>query len=147
MIAILRRLTLAGTCWPLPLLLTAGVLPSTLAAQALTYPPAHRDSVADDYHGTRVADPYRWLEQPDSGRSPGWLKAQKSLTTASLSGISSPRAAQRRLFSCCCGGGLNAPRAISRIRCIRGIRVPPLNLDGRMAPLDPSAARAALILS
>jgi prolyl oligopeptidase len=99
MIAILRRLTLAGTCWPLPLLLTAGVLPSTLAAQALTYPPAHRDSVADDYHGTRVADPYRWLEQPDSGRSPGWLKAQQSLTTAYLSGISNRAAIRQRLTS------------------------------------------------
>ena len=30
------------------------------------YPSARREAVVDDYHGTPVADPYRWLEDPQA---------------------------------------------------------------------------------
>jgi hypothetical protein len=51
----------------------------------------------------------------------------------------SPRAAQKVVFLLL-WRRFNAPRAISRTLCIRVIRVPPLNLDGRMATLDPQRA-------
>ena len=41
-----------------------------------TYPDARRAEVVDDYHGTEVADPYRWLEDMESdevvGSWSGW---------------------------------------------------------------------------
>lgn len=46
----------------------------------LTYPPAHQDDVEDDYHGTIVSDPYRWLEEPDSPQTRAWVAAQNTLT-------------------------------------------------------------------
>jgi prolyl oligopeptidase len=44
------------------------------------YPPARRADQVDDYHGIKVADPYRWLEDPDSAESRAWIEAQNKLT-------------------------------------------------------------------
>jgi prolyl oligopeptidase len=51
------------------------------------YPPAHRDAVVDNYHGTPVADPYRWLEDPQAPETQAWLEAQQRLTSARLASI------------------------------------------------------------
>ena len=54
---------------------------------ALRYPAAHRVNQTDDYHGTKVADPYRWLEDPSSPESRAWIEAENKLTFAWLEGI------------------------------------------------------------
>jgi len=54
------------------------------------------DDVVDDYHGTKVADPYRWLEDTDSPETRAWIEAQNALTFGWLGAIPErPRIVQR----------------------------------------------------
>jgi len=66
-------------------------------AQTLQYPAARKSDVVDDYHGTRVPDPYRWLEDPDSPESRAWIEAQNRLTAAYLAEIPARAALRERL--------------------------------------------------
>ncbi len=49
-------------------------------APTLRYPAAHKGDVVDDYHGTRVADPYRWMEALDSKEVADWVAASNAVT-------------------------------------------------------------------
>lgn len=44
------------------------------------YPKVKKDSVVDNYFGTEVADPYRWLENDTSKETAEWVKAQNEVT-------------------------------------------------------------------
>jgi prolyl oligopeptidase len=44
------------------------------------YPNARIQDLVEDFHGTPVADPYRWLEDPASPESRAWTDAQNTLT-------------------------------------------------------------------
>src|SRR2546425_1417529 len=70
-------------------------------AQTLQYPAARKSDVVDDYHGTRVPDPYRWLEDPDSPESRAWIEAQNRLTAAYLAEIPARAAIRERLTKPC----------------------------------------------
>ncbi len=52
----------------------------------LRYPQSRRSGAADDYHGVRVEDPYRWLESPDDPETAAWVEAQNALTRSQLDG-------------------------------------------------------------
>ena len=51
------------------------------------YPPARLGDTVDDYHGVKVADPYRWLEDPDSAETRAWIEAENKITFGYLEGI------------------------------------------------------------
>ena len=42
----------------------------------LQYPKTKTVDVVDNYHGRKVADPYRWLEDTESDETAEWVKAQ-----------------------------------------------------------------------
>ena len=52
----------------------------------LTYPPAPTADQVDDFHGTRIADPYRPLEDSDAPAVRAWIAAQNDLTSSVLDG-------------------------------------------------------------
>src|SRR5262245_21500742 len=51
------------------------------------YPDARCGAVVDDYHGEKVADPYRWLEDADSPATHAWIEEENSLTERYLAKI------------------------------------------------------------
>ena len=57
-------------------------------AQPLDYPEVFRDSVVvDNYHGTQINDPYRWLEDDNSPETKEWVTAQNEVTQDFVSQI------------------------------------------------------------
>ena len=63
----------------------------------ITYPFASTGDQVDNYHGTLVADPYRWLEDVDSPETLAWVKAQNELTFNTLSQIPAREKLRKRL--------------------------------------------------
>jgi len=71
--------------------------PASAGAQRLAYPTPPRSDVVDDYHGTRVADPYRTLENPDAPETRAWIDAENQVTEAFLAQVPARAALRRRL--------------------------------------------------
>lgn len=63
----------------------------------LSYPSSPKSNQADNYHDTVVADPYRWLENPDSEETKAWVEAQNQVTFAYLGEIPVREKIQQRL--------------------------------------------------
>jgi prolyl oligopeptidase len=63
----------------------------------LAYPVARRGDTVDDYSGTKVADPYRWLEDPDSPETRAWIEAENKITFGYLNDIPQRTAIKNRL--------------------------------------------------
>ncbi len=55
--------------------------------EKLTYPVSATVDQSDDYHGTAVSDPYRWLEDVDSDETHAWVEDQNKVTFGFLAGI------------------------------------------------------------
>ena len=61
------------------------------------YPPARKSDQIDDYHGTKVADPYRWLEDLDSVETRNWVEAENKLSFGFLASIPARNTIKERL--------------------------------------------------
>jgi prolyl oligopeptidase len=84
-----------------PALILFALLVMTLLSAAqtspLVYPQARRSDQVDDYHGTKVADAYRWLEDTDSAETKAWVEAEDKLTFSYLEQIPYRQAIHDRL--------------------------------------------------
>jgi len=69
----------------------------TSAETALAYPIARKADQTDDYFGTKVSDPYRWMEDVDSPELKTWIDAENELTQNYLAQIPVRETMQRRL--------------------------------------------------
>ena len=81
-------------------LLCAIAIPAVAQTNAtpLVYPKAKTVDQVDDYHGTKVADPYRWLEDTDSADTHNWVEAENKLTFSYLDQIPYRSAIRDRLL-------------------------------------------------
>jgi prolyl oligopeptidase len=89
-VANLRRITVDARNFRKPLristniALTLAIAVSLLglpahAGKQYAYPPARQAEVQEDFHGTTVKDPYRWLEDTDDAETAKWVEEQNKL--------------------------------------------------------------------
>jgi prolyl oligopeptidase len=70
------------------------------AASSISTPPApvtRRDDVVDVYHGVKVPDPYRWLEDQNSPETRAWIKVEDDRTRSVLDSLPGRDAIRQRL--------------------------------------------------
>ena len=74
-------LTMAGIAF------ISGICGCNLKSEKIQYPVAEMQDVTDNYFGTNVPDPYRWLEDDTTTAVAGWVEAQNNVTQEYFSRI------------------------------------------------------------
>jgi prolyl oligopeptidase len=82
---------------PLPEVAPLPALAPMPSKPSFNYPPLPRGDVVDDYHGTKIADPYRWLEGLDSPETSAFITAENRLTDSVLGGLPGREALRARI--------------------------------------------------
>src|SRR2546425_283574 len=81
---------MAVLCWTSAAVALAAQLP-------LSYPPTRQTNQIHDYHGVKVPDPYRWLEDDNSPETKAWVEAENKVTFAYLEQIPERKSIKERL--------------------------------------------------
>jgi prolyl oligopeptidase len=68
-------------------IIPAGCGPADPSLPKLAYPTATTGTVVDDYGGTKVPDPYRWMEALDSKDVAAWVAASNAVTEPYLKSL------------------------------------------------------------
>lgn len=76
----------------------AAVVATSVQAQGLSYPVTRKVDQTDTYHGTVVADPYRWLEDDNSAETKAWVVQQNAVTDQFLAAMPQ-RLPTRRIYT------------------------------------------------
>ena len=88
------RIPIAGAA---TLLILFAMSVPDLQGQQCASPKAQTGGVLDDYHGTKVADPYRWLEDTDALETKAWIEAENCVTFGFLERIPEREQIRQRL--------------------------------------------------
>jgi len=77
----------------------AAACASSIAAERprLAYPVTAKTNLVDDYHGTKVPDPFRWLEDDNAADTKAWVAAQNKVTFGYLDTIPERARLKKRL--------------------------------------------------
>ena len=86
-----------------------GHVTSARVSEHQPYPDAERLDLVEDLHGHRVADPYRWLEDPEDPRTREWSAAQDRLARAHLDALPGRDALAATLRDLLSAGSVSAP--------------------------------------
>lgn len=78
-------------------LAVAGSLNVQAQMKDIKYPQTRKDNTTDNYFGTNLQDPYRWLEDDRSTETAAWVKAENEVTNAYLAQIPFRDAIKKRL--------------------------------------------------
>lgn len=70
---------------------------NSLAQTIIKYPNAKKVEQTDDYHGIKIADPYRWLEDIDSADTKAWVDVQNKISSDYLATIPQREQLKKRL--------------------------------------------------
>jgi prolyl oligopeptidase len=73
------------------------------------YPAARRQDIVEDLHDHPVADPYRWLEDPQSGDTKNWLAAQDELFHQAVDDVPGRERLRRRISELLGAGIVGSP--------------------------------------
>ena len=79
------------------LISTALVATLNLMSAPLHYPATSKSNVVDTYHGVRVEDPYRWLEDDNAPATQDWVKRQNEVTFGYLQDIPQREGIRKRM--------------------------------------------------
>jgi prolyl oligopeptidase len=106
-----------GICLaPRVAILLSLALPFVVTAQRPSYPTSRSGDVVDTYHGVRVPDPFRWLEDASSVETTEWVRAQNAVTMAWLEKLPARTALAGRLTAL-----WNHPRVGVPVRLRNGV--------------------------
>lgn len=82
---------------------------STAPAGPPGYPAARRLDLVEDLHGNAVADPYRWLEDPDDAATIAWSAAQDELAEVELGALPGRRSLATTVRALLDSGSVSVP--------------------------------------
>ena len=82
---------------PLCLSLVSMTAAHALQNETLSYPATKKGDVVEVLHGQKIADPYRWLEDPNSAETTAWVEAQNKVTFGYLEKIEKRAQVRERL--------------------------------------------------